>query len=280
MQTKRFLPIFIGLAVGLMVFNFIGCKGTAATNTQKNNPPVDALDGSRWRLISIDGNSLIKGSYISLRFHNGEAGGFAGFSLYGGNYLVQDPATLIISNIFIANSGSSLEATLQQQDAYLKYLEGVASYHFENDHLVIVNTANPKALVFEGLPEYLDPSALVGTKWQLISLNDEPVLEGLSITLSFDSNAQASGQAGPFAYAFHFKDWGEYMGCIGWGDLQITGGADNLTLQNLPPAELQALHYIDCMHMPDNYQFIGNRLEIFTVTGNTLIYQPLTDVKK
>lgn len=33
-RRNCFLPIFIGLAIGLLVSNFVGCNGTTATNTQ------------------------------------------------------------------------------------------------------------------------------------------------------------------------------------------------------------------------------------------------------
>lgn len=279
MQKKWLLPVVMGLAFSLLVPGLMGCDGIPATDTHKNGSPVDTLDGSQWKLISIDGNQLVSGSYISLCFCNGIVRGFAGISIYGAHYSLQAPATLIFSDCYLAGTDGSKDIQ-RQENAYFKDLNGLTSYHFENDHLMIVNTAHPRSLVFERLPEYHDPSALVGTKWRLISLNDEPVLEGLSITLGFDSNVQASGQAGPFAYELHFKYGNEYVYVYGWGDLRIIGGADNLTLQNLSPAESQALHYIDGMEVAANYRLTGDKLEIFTARGDTLTYKPLTDSTK
>jgi hypothetical protein len=61
----------------------------------------------------------------------------------------------------------------------------------------------------------MDPLDLIGTKWKLESINDVPVPDGLSITLSFESSHEAGGRAGNYIYRLmNYQARGDV---IGWG---------------------------------------------------------------
>jgi len=69
-----------------------GCGGmTAADNTQPPLPPrhgpgVAALDGSAWRIVSVDGVRVATARPTSIRFSNNRVEGNAGCNSFGGEY--------------------------------------------------------------------------------------------------------------------------------------------------------------------------------------------------
>ena len=105
------------------------------------------------------------------------------------------------------------------------------------EQLEIYSSDKQKLLIFERKPEYpMNPADLVGTSWQLISINGDQVIEGLSIMLTFDSDSEASGRAGCFDYELPYEASGDD---IRWGMKTERNG-------ELPQElEFQALRYID-----------------------------------
>lgn len=249
----------------LVVPGFTGCGNPAASTQNNGNLPDDTFSGSQWKLISIDGTPLVPGSYISLYFGNGKVWGSNSINIYGGKYSVEGPNTLTFSDIVSTLIGGP-ENIIHQGDLYLKYINDTAGYRFDGNHLEISGMAK---LVFERLPEYpMNPSELVGTKWQFVSLNGEPVMEGLSINLNFETDSLASGHAGNFTYELPYEAKGDD---IRWG---ISSGRTGNLSQEL---EHHALRYLDSISWAANYRLTKDKLEIFTARGDTLVYEPLTD---
>lgn len=111
----------------------------------------------------------------------------------------------------------------------------------------------------------MNPADLVGTSWQLVSMNGEQVTEGLSITLTFDSDSEASGRAGCFDYML--VDYEANGDDIRWG---MIGKRNGELPQEL---EFQALHYTDSIMWGANYRLTKDSLEIYMAKGDTLVYK-------
>lgn len=66
-----------------------GCGGMTAQPefpTPRHGPGVAALDGSAWRIVSVDGIRVATARPTSIRFSNGRVEGNAGCNSFGGDY--------------------------------------------------------------------------------------------------------------------------------------------------------------------------------------------------
>lgn len=260
---KRLAAYITVILVVLGTMSVVGCDGG---ETLTNEPPIE-LDGSQWSLHSIDGSELVEGSHISIYFRDGSFWGNAGCNSYGGDYSTEAPDILIVSGCAMTEMAcSSPEGVMEQESAYLDSLCDAAFYHVTAEQLEISDSANQR-LLFERKPEYpMEPADLVGTSWLLVSMDGDGVTEGLSITLSFDSDSVASGSAGCFDYELNYEASGDD---IRWGMSTSRNG------ELSPELEHEALQYTDSIMWGANYRLAEGRLEIFTARGETLVFEPL-----
>ena len=167
---------------------------------------------------------------------------------------------------------TSPEGVMEQEEEYWEAITDAAFYSVADNRLEIDDAMHQKLLVFEKIEEFpMNPADLVGTGWQLVTMNGDQILEGLSITLTFDSDSVASGRAGCFSYRLSIYiasgddiRWGIASGRIGVSEL---------------PQELesQALSYTDIIAKGANYRLSAERLEILTAKGDVLVYTALED---
>lgn len=254
-QMKK---LIIGLILVVLLLVPVSCSNSGA------------LDGTQWSLVEINGDGLIEGTHISLSFSNGTARGSAGCNNYSGEYSTENPDILNIQAPERTEEGCiSPEGVLEQEEAYLSALPNAATYEIINDNLVIYSQDNKKPLVFIRKQEFrMNPADLIGTSWQLTSMNDAPVPDGLIITLTFESDSEASGRSGVFNYRLDYIASGDK---ISWGiGVSRTGEL---------PRELEtyALDYTDTIARANQYNLTEKRLEIFTSKGGVLVYKPFGD---
>jgi heat shock protein HslJ len=257
------------ITVLLVVLSAVSLAGCDSGETQPDETPVE-LDGTQWALHSINGSELVEGSHISLYFRDGSFWGYAGCNIYGADYSTEAPNILIVSGCTMTGMACSSPAgVMEQESAYIDSLCNAAFYHATGERLEISDSANQGLLLFDRKPEYpMESADLVGTSWLLVSMDGDDVTEGLSITLSFDSNSVASGSAGCFDYELNYEASGDD---IRWG--MSTGRNGELS----PELEHEALQYTDSIMWGANYRLAEGWLEIFTAQGETLVYEPLGD---
>jgi len=231
------------------------------------------LDGTRWSLIEINGSEIIEGTHISLYFDDGTATGSAGCNSYYGDYSTKNPNILKIQVPGRTDMDCpSPEGVIEQEKVYLSTLPRAATYEIDNDNLEIYSEDKRKLLVFERKQKFqMNPDKLIGTSWQLVSMNGAPILEGLSILLTFESGSRATGRAGVFNYVLDYTASGD----------SIRWGMGSHRLRELPqlPRELehQALEYTDAIARASHYNLTEDRLEIFTSRGDSFVYKPFGD---
>lgn len=269
---KKLLTLIVILLMLLLILGVITCSKNEKET--KSTPPLQdegisiELGGTQWSLIKINDSELIEGSHISLYFRNGSVWGSAGCNTYGGDYSTEDPNIL---KILVAEMTEmdcpSPEGVLKQEEEYVNTLHNAALYSVTDNKLEIYSSGNQKLLVFEKKQEFaMNPADLVSTSWQLVSMNGDPVIEGLSITLTFDSDSEASGRAGCFDYVLSYTASGDD---IRWGMRSKRNG-------ELPQElESQALHYTDSIMWGANYRLTTEQLEIFTAKGDIMVYNPM-----
>jgi heat shock protein HslJ len=246
---------------------------TTLTFAMKEEPSIDlALDDTEWVLTSLNGSGLLEGSNITLNFAEGGVGGFAGCNRYGGEYTAADEDTLTIGEMVITLMDCQTpEGILEQERAYIEALRNATAYRVMDDHLEIANAAGETTLVFTMKEEFpMDPSDLVGTAWQLVSMDGRSPVEGATITLAFHDENQVSGSAGCRGYVGGYEASGDDIR-FPW--LAMIGAAC------LEQAALmrQEGHYTDHLSWATNYRLNEGQLEILTARGEVLIFESLLE---
>lgn len=117
-------------------------------NNENSNVNLKEIKNTSWKLVSISGekikvNEEFEG--ITLDFKENEIDGNAGVNNYFGSF------SLNSNKISFGSIGSTRMAgspeLLNLEMKYLKVLQGVTNYYFENDNLVLKN--GNESLVFE-----------------------------------------------------------------------------------------------------------------------------------
>jgi heat shock protein HslJ len=94
------------------------------------------LDGSKWSLISLGGESLVPGSEITAEFSEGQMAGSAGVNGYFAGYESEG------ETLTLGPAGSTMmmgpEKLMKQEMAYLAALGTAESYRVDGDTLEIV----------------------------------------------------------------------------------------------------------------------------------------------
>jgi heat shock protein HslJ len=126
-------------------------------SSEEIGPPGTSADlaDTKWELILLNDNSLIKDTEITLNLEGMFLGGFMGCNGYGGGpdsgkYTATDDGTLRIAHPIAVTVQlcSTPEGIMEQEAAYIKSLQSSVAYQVINDHLEIMNASGEITLVF------------------------------------------------------------------------------------------------------------------------------------
>lgn len=245
---------------------------TTLVFTMKEKPSIDpALNDTEWVLTSLNGDSLVEGSRITMDFVEGAVTGFAGCNYYGGEYTAADEGFLTIPEICCTEMLCPAPDVMQQEAAYLEVLSYAATYRVVGNHLEIDDSAGDTTLVFTMKENFLmDPGGLVGTAWKLILWNGHSPLEDSTITIAF-AKGEISGHAGRRDYVGTYIAGGDGIRVTSLGARGVARKPDSQSLV------VQEGQYTTNLSMATDYRLSDGRLEIFTAPGDVLIYEPLPD---
>lgn len=147
-------------------------------------------------------------------------------------------------------------------------LTHAVTYRIVDDQLEIDNAAGETTLIFVMKEQFaMNPADLIGTGWQLLSLGEDSLIEGSTITLVFESEQAYSGYAGCRSYSGTYEATG--------GDIRFPYIA--MLEENCPDQALleQEGRYTDSLTWATNYRLGEGKLEIFTAQGKVLVFAPL-----
>ncbi|MEA3294073.1 MAG: META domain-containing protein [Euryarchaeota archaeon] len=242
-------------------------------NNTASNASSGRLNETEWILTSLNGNSPVEDSRITLTFVEGVVTGFAGCNRYGGEYTMADNGNLTIPEIENTCQLCLMpKGVMQQESAYIEALSDADAYQVIDDRLEIDNAAGEKILVFTLREELLmDPSALEGIEWQLISWNGRSTHKDSNITIAFVAG-EISGHAEYRDYTGTYEASGD--------DIRFTSIAMKEPTSLKPEAlRFQELGYTTNLSLATNYRLSEGELEIFTAPGGVLIYAPVSEEK-
>lgn len=142
MDNRRTILIGITLAWMALV--------TACTTVHQDLPPAqgNTLQGTEWVLASLNGNALLEGKEITLRFGETSIEGSGGCNTYGGSYTASEDS-LSLSGVHWTEMGCmEPQGIMAQEQAYFQALNAAAGYQVNGDRLELYDEAGVRLLAF------------------------------------------------------------------------------------------------------------------------------------
>lgn len=222
-----------------------------------------------WTLQTLNGDPLLAGSAINTTLEDGKITGHSGCNSYGGTYTVKG-ADLQLGEIAMTLMACMEDGVMEQEQAYMAALANVTEFRLDADRLELLDESGAILLVYARLEPFTgDPAALVNTEWQLLTLDNSPLDETLSFTLSFTEN-----RYGGLAGCRHFE--GEYQASDG----EISFPMMAMVEETCPDAgeAYWALEgrFTDAVGQARHWCIADGRLELRTLSGAMLVFVPYT----
>ena len=257
MKIKFLLLVFIAVAMMLTACGDFKTAGRAAD-----------LEGE-WTLLTLNGASLLADSTINSAFADEQFSGFSGCNSYGGSYTVKG-STLDFEELAVTAMACFKEGVMAQEQAYTSALSNVTKFRVDGDRLELLDKSGTTILLYARQEPFTgDPAALVGTAWQLLTLDGSPLDETLSFMLAFAENGY-NGLAG----CRHFE--GNYQ--AGDGEIQFPSIA--MVELDCPGADdaywSKEGRFTDALTWARHWRIVDGQLEIRTERGEILIFAPYT----
>jgi peptidyl-Lys metalloendopeptidase len=122
----------------------------ACITAEPASPPTvkNALVDSEWKLVSLNGDALIEGKEITLRFGEGSLEGSGGCNTYGASYTVSEDS-LSVNGVYATEMACmEPEGIMEQEKTYFDTLNTVARYLVDGDQLELYDETGAQILVF------------------------------------------------------------------------------------------------------------------------------------
>ncbi|MGW8226853.1 MAG: META domain-containing protein, partial [Anaerolineales bacterium] len=222
-------------------------------------PGETPLVGTQWLLLAFgdaDSPTAVEaGTIVTAIFsEDGNLSGSGGCNYYAGSYEVSDDQ---ISFGPLATTAKICPVGSEQETEYLSALDAAESFSLFGQRLSISYNDGQGILIFTSanLP-------LEGTLWTLVSIEGEPLTEGIEITALFkagegDEPDTVAGSAGCNNYTASFEVDGE--------NLNIGPAAATRKFCETGMDEEAA--YLAAIEGENTYQIIGDNLDLVTDSG-------------
>jgi heat shock protein HslJ len=257
------------LLVALLLVAWLAACAPEAT------PGPNPLAGSEWTLASLRGSPPLEGTHISLEFEEEWLGGFAGCNTYGGGpewggYTATEEGTLTVPMIAmtVIACPSAPEGVMEQERAYVETLRAATAYQLDGDRLELQDAAGETVLAYSRQAAFdSEPGDLPGTAWQLVSMDGRIAVEGSTISLVYHDEHRLSGDAGCRDYVAVYQAGGDDLDLRFQAMLGPGCAEDRLREQEGT--------YSTLLERAARYRLAGDQLEILTVGGESLLFEPL-----
>jgi heat shock protein HslJ len=234
------------------------------------------LKDTEWVLSSLKGEDLLEGAHITLEFQEGWIGGIAGCNAYGGGpdsggYVATDDGTLTIPEIAItAMECLSPAGIMELERDYVDVLTSASAYRLTGDRLELQNATGETILVYARQERVeMNPGELVGSAWQLVSMDGREPEEDSAITLFFQDGQRISGHAGCRDYVMVYD--ASERGLSFFYTAMLGAVCSDQTLQE------QEGRFSTLLGSTDHYRLSEGQLELVSARGERLLFEPLSD---
>jgi len=237
------------------------------TPIYKSIAQASDLHNTHWILTSLDQKDINPSVYISMYFSDKNIGGFGGCNSFGSKYTAYDSGTISIRGAGSTEIGCGKYIN-KIESKFLQSLGRISLYQVEGNILKFSNGTNDVTLQFTMQPEYvMNPNDLNNTAWKLVSMNGVNLLDGLIVSLSFDTNNQIKGMSGCIEYELYCQIKNDNLGC-GYRSTRICNNLEK-------KIDRQSLSYTNTFGYWAKYQLSDDSLIINTSDGEGLIFAPM-----
>ncbi len=231
------------------------------------------LTDTVWVLTSLNGDSLLPETSISIAFGPEGASGTDGCNEYGSGLLFANEGRLTFAGGFKTEMAClTPEGVMEQADRYSEALFSSVAYRVEGDHLELMNHDGATTLVFARKEQGAFDANLAAHRWGLIEVNGQPAIPGSLVTLEL-AEGSISGSDGCNSYG------GELL-YANDGALEVVTESLSQTDAGCRTDDLLSQAELVTSILADaaTYQIEGDRLTIGDNPGNTLVFGPQADV--
>jgi len=99
-------------------------------------PKRDILDGTIWKVVSLNNTPLVKSTTLSIRFHNRNVNGSSGCNTFTGQYKITEES-ISITDIEMNTTNCLFPGTMDEERAFIKYLQEVVNFNFSEQELTL-----------------------------------------------------------------------------------------------------------------------------------------------
>lgn len=230
------------------------------TGVELNFARRAGLEGSQWLALTINSEPVISDVWLSFS-NDGTLGGFAGCNRFTGGYDARGDA-LTVGALIRTEVACLDEAIAAQEEAFLAALASAFAYTKQGEELVINSP--------EGGIVFLEIKNLAGTDWSLVTLGNDDVVAGSTLTLSFSTDGRVSGDSGCNRFMGNYEANGPRLTLSQLASTRRACLSDALNQQE--QAYLRALESVV------RYQASGGQLILTTDADLALTFSPLTPI--
>jgi len=214
----------------------------------------------------MHGQELLEDTAITLKITEGGISGLSGCNLYGARYSTRPNNGIEINEVAHTEMACSEPTGIMEQEVvYIGTIQKATGYSLDDENLFMMDEQGNILLQFRLLPQFdANPEGLIGKTWQLNYAGgmEEYQLEGF--TLWFDGNM--------FGGTTSCRDYeGAYQ--------TVEDGIQVTSLSMVTDVECiqEELHaeemYTSLLERIDQYNVSQNRLELYTVQSDGLIFE-------
>ncbi len=190
----------------LTVFALIAtaCGGQSEQSMSGANP----LDGTGWTLATLQGQTALNDTTVTLNFAAGKVAGSDGCNGYTDSYTA-DGTNIKFNQPFASTMMACPEPIAMQATAYLQALGQAATYTADALQLSLYDASGKELATFVS-----QSGDLAGTSWIVTGYNDGrqavvSVMAGTELTANFGADGKLRGSAGCNNYAASYRIVGD-----------------------------------------------------------------------
>ena len=287
-QQKRAFAARLAVVAMMTIMLLLGiaCVGPQPTPNSETRTATAApeptstrlpIDGATWILESIDGQPPIKGTHLTLTFHEPWFSGYDGCNDFGGRHESGQPIIERDGTISLPPTARTLQGcvtppgVLEQGDRYLDAMKQDAGARVVDNQLHVLDGSGEVVLVFvreQPLPG--QPVDLVGTSWRLV--DDDAIYGGDATTILFLNSWAATGTTVCRDYSIGYT---ASEGRIRIPSKGMSGSSEPCSSD----MSRQEHQFIEDFGSADEYSISqgggSEQLEVRTRRGKTLTFEPL-----